>query len=99
MRVPSWCLHMTPIGDRWPQEGLLFRSDHCNFARQWIPILVFTSGLHPDYHQVSDIDKIDVEKEARFVRLEYYLGLEVANTTQRPQWDRDGHKKIVQDGN
>ena len=91
---------MTPVGDRWPQEGLYFRSDHYNFAKKGVPILFFTSGLHPDYHEVSDTpDKIDVEKEARFVRLEYYLGLEVANTTRRPQWDRDSYQKIVQSGN
>lgn len=93
-------LRMTPVGDRWPQEGLYFRSDHYNFARKGVPILFFTSGLHPDYHEVSDSpDRIDAEKEARFVRLVYYLGLEVANTVQRPRWNPDSYRKIVQGGN
>jgi peptidase M28-like protein len=92
-------LHMTPIGDRWPQENLYFRSDHYNFARKGVPILFFTSGLHPDYHQVSDTpDKIDTDKEARFVRLEYYLGEMVANAAQRPQWNPDSYRRIVQGG-
>jgi hypothetical protein len=92
-------LHMTPVGDRWPQENLYFRSDHYNFARKGVPILFFTSGLHPDYHQVSDTpDKIDTEKEARFVRLEYYLGETVANAAQKPQWNPDSYRKIVQGG-
>lgn len=90
-------LHMTPVGDRWPQERLYFRSDHFNFARKGIPVLFFTSGLHPDYHQVSDSpDKIDAEKEARFAQLLYYLGLEVANADARPQWNPDSYRRIVQ---
>lgn len=92
-------LHMTPIADRWPQENLFFRSDHFNFARKGVPILFFTSGLHPDYHQVSDTpDRIDTEKEARFVKLEYYLGETVANAAQRPQWNPDSYRKIVKEG-
>jgi peptidase M28-like protein len=92
-------LHMTPIGDRWPQENLYFRSDHFNFARKGVPILFFTSGLHPDYHQVSDTpDRIDTEKEARFLRLEYYLGETVANTAQKPQWNPDSYQRIVKAG-
>src|SRR5207237_575266 len=60
-------LNLKPVGDLWPQEGLYYRSDHYNFAKKGVPILFFTTGLHPDYHQVSDSpDKIDAEKEARF---------------------------------
>jgi hypothetical protein len=92
-------LRMTPVGDRWPQEQLYFRSDHYNFARKGVPILFFTSGLHPDYHQVSDTpDRIDTEKEARFLRLEYYLGETVANAAQKPQWNPESYQKIVQGG-
>lgn len=93
-------LRMTPVGDRWPQEGLFFRSDHYNFARQGVPILFFTSGLHPDYHEVSDSpDKIDAEKEARFARLVYYLGQDIANRTERPQWNPESYRRIVQGEN
>ncbi len=89
-------LNMKPVGDLWPQEGLYFRSDHYNFAKKGVPILFFTSGLHPDYHQVSDSpDKIDAEKEARFAQLVYYLGLAVANMPARPQWNPDSYKQIV----
>jgi hypothetical protein len=89
-------LRMTPVGDRWPQEGLYFRSDHFNFARKGVPVLFFTSGLHPDYHQVSDSpEKIDAEKEARFAQLLYYLGLEVANAAAKPQWNPDSYRTIV----
>ena len=89
-------LNIKPVGDLWPQEGLYYRSDHYNFAKKGVPILFFTTGLHPDYHQVSDSpDKIDAEKEARFARLVFYLGVAVANTTARPQWNAESYKQIV----
>ena len=93
-------LNIKPVGDLWPQEGLFFRSDHYNFAKKGVPILFFTTGLHPDYHQVSDSpDKINAEKEARFARLVFHLGLAVANTPQRPRWNPDSYKRIVGSGN
>ncbi|HVH67015.1 MAG TPA: M28 family peptidase [Gemmatimonadales bacterium] len=89
-------LNIKPVGDLWPQEHLYYRSDHYNFAKKGVPILFFTTGLHPDYHQVSDSpDKIDAEKEARFGRLVFYLGLAVANAGQRPQWNPQSYKQIV----
>ena len=90
-------LRMQPIDDIWPQESFYTRSDHYNFARKGVPILFFFNGTHADYHQVSDSpDKIDSEKESRIVKLVFYLGLEVANTTQRPRWNPESYKKIVE---
>lgn len=89
-------LGMKIVDDLWPQENLYFRSDHYNFARKGIPILFFTSGLHPDYHAVTDSpDKIDAEKEARVLRLVFYLGQEVANASGRPSWNPESYRKIV----
>src|SRR5439155_1508020 len=77
-------LRMTPIDDIWPQERFYFRSDHYNFARKGVPILFFFNGTHPDYHQASDSpDKIDAEKEARIVKLVFYLGLEEGGCDDR----------------
>lgn len=88
---------MKPIDDIWPEEGLYFRSDHYNFARKGVPVLFFTSGLHDDYHKVTDApDKIDSEKEARLLRLLFYLGQEIANHPDRPQWNPESYKQIVQ---
>lgn len=90
-------LGMTAIDDRWPQENFYFRSDHYNFARKGIPILFFFNGVHPDYHQPSDSpDKIDSEKESRILRLLFYLGQEVANTTARPRWNPESYRQIVE---
>jgi Zn-dependent M28 family amino/carboxypeptidase len=92
-------LGMTAIDDIWPEEGFYRRSDHFNFARRGVPVLFFFNGTHPDYHQPSDHpDKIDAEKEARIVKLMFYLGLEIANATERPKWNPDSYKDIVSEG-
>lgn len=90
-------LRMTPIPDRWPEERIFYRSDHFNFARKGVPILFFTSGTHPDYHQPSDeASRIDGEKQARLVRLLFYLGAQVADTMPRPQWNTASYRQIVE---
>ncbi len=93
-------LNMKPIDDIWPQEQFYFRSDHYNFARKGVPILFFFNGTHPDYHQVSDeVSKIDGEKESRIIKLVFYLGLDIANAAERPKWNPDSYKRIVQGAN
>jgi hypothetical protein len=89
-------LRMTPIADRWPEERIFYRSDHYNFARKGVPILFFTSGTHADYHQPSDEPgTIDGEKEARLVRLVFYVGAAVADQASRPQWTPESYHQIV----
>lgn len=90
-------LGMTAIDDLWPKERFYFRSDHYNFARRGVPVLFFFNGVHDDYHKVSDEPaKIDAEKESRMVKLVFYLGLEVANAPQRPKWNPQSYKEIVE---
>jgi hypothetical protein len=90
-------LGMTAIDDRWPEERFYFRSDHYNFARKGVPILFFFNGVHPDYHQVTDSpDKIESEKEARILRLVYYLGREVGDAPARPKWNPASYHEIVE---
>ncbi|MGH9465933.1 MAG: M28 family peptidase [Terriglobales bacterium] len=44
-------------------EGLYYRSDQLNFERLGIPGVFFNTGLHVDYHRVSDSpDKVDFTK-------------------------------------
>ncbi|HXG43368.1 MAG TPA: M28 family peptidase [Gemmatimonadales bacterium] len=89
-------LGLAAIDDLWPEERFYYRSDHYNFARRGVPILFFFSGVHPDYHQVTDSpDKIDYEKTARIVRLLFYLGQEIANAPERPQWNPASYQEIV----
>ena len=90
-------LGMTAIDDIWPNERFYFRSDHFNFARKGVPILFFFNGTHEDYHQPTDTpDKIDAEKEARILKLVYYLGQEVGNAAERPKWKPESYEQIVE---
>jgi hypothetical protein len=90
-------LRMTAIDDRWPEEQFYFRSDHYNFARRGVPILFFFNGVHEDYHEVTDSpDKIDSEKEARILKLLFYLGQDIANAPRRPAWNEESYKEIVE---
>jgi hypothetical protein len=90
-------LRMTAIDDRWPEERFYFRSDHYNFARKGVPILFFFNGVHEDYHEVTDSpDKINSEKEARILKLLFYLGQDVANAPKRPEWKAESYKEIVE---
>ena len=80
-------LRMAPLADRWPEERIFYRSDHYNFARRGVPVLFFTSGTHPDYHQPSDTgDRLDDEKAARVVRLLFHLTRAIADDTAPPRW-------------
>jgi Zn-dependent M28 family amino/carboxypeptidase len=90
-------LGMAAIDDIWPSENFYFRSDHYNFAKRGVPILFFFNGTHKDYHQASDSpEKIDAEKEARIVRLIYYVGQSVANAPDRPKWRTESFNRIVE---
>jgi Zn-dependent M28 family amino/carboxypeptidase len=90
-------LGMTAIDDIWPNERFYFRSDHYNFARKGVPILFFFNGTHDDYHQPTDTpDKIDAEKEARILKLIYFLGQDIGNAAARPQWKPESYKEIVE---
>ena len=91
-------LRMTAIDDRWPEERFYFRSDHYNFARKGVPVLFFFNGVHEDYHEVTDSpEKINSEKEVRILKLLYYLGQEIGNSPNRPQWNPESRKEIVEE--
>jgi Zn-dependent M28 family amino/carboxypeptidase len=70
-------------------ERIYCRSDHFNYARYGIPITFFTSGLHPEYHKVSDeVELIDFEKLARVARLVSDVVMDVAALPTRPPLDQ-----------
>ncbi|MEO5814855.1 MAG: M28 family peptidase [Gemmatimonadaceae bacterium] len=56
------------------------RSDHYNYAQQGVPIAFFFTGLHGDYHQVSDeAEFIDYPHYARIANYISDLVVEVGN--------------------
>jgi hypothetical protein len=91
-------LRMAAVADRWPEERIFYRSDHYNFALAGVPVLFFTSGTHPDYHQPTDeADRIDAEKAARLVRYVFHVGAAVANDPARPRWTPGSHERLMEE--
>jgi hypothetical protein len=70
-------------------EQIYLRSDHYSYAKRGIPIVFYTTGLHDDYHKVSDeVSKIDFDKLSRVSELIMRSALAVANRTERPRPSR-----------
>jgi hypothetical protein len=61
------------------------RSDHYMYAQIGIPIAFFFTGLHADYHQVTDEPQyIDYPHYTRITKYLNDLALEIANRDTRP---------------
>ena len=70
-------------------ENIYCRSDHYNYARYGIPVVFFTTGLHGDYHQVTDEPQyIDYPHMARVGRFVLDLTRRVADLDHRPVVDK-----------
>jgi hypothetical protein len=60
------------------------RSDHYMYARYGIPVAFFSTGGHPDYHQLTDeVQYIDFDKLALVTRFIHRLAERVANQPAR----------------
>jgi Zn-dependent M28 family amino/carboxypeptidase len=72
-------------------ERLYYRSDHFSYASKGIPVIFFFTGLHPDYHQVTDsVEKIHFDKMAHIGQLVYEIGRRVADLDHAPARDFKG---------
>jgi hypothetical protein len=72
-------------------EGVYTRSDHYSYAAKGVPIAFFTTGIHRDYHFVTDeVDKILFPKMTRIAELVYATGWKVANLDHLPARDNKG---------
>jgi Zn-dependent M28 family amino/carboxypeptidase len=79
------------MNDANDPEGVYTRSDHYSYASKGIPIAFFTTGLHPDYHRITDtVDKIIFPKMARIAQLVYETGFSLANSDRVLVWDNKG---------
>jgi hypothetical protein len=75
-------------------ESIYTRSDHYSYASKGIPIIFYTTGLHRDYHYVTDeVSKIEFPKMAHIAQLVYTTGLKVANMDHVPARDNKGPRK------
>ena len=67
-------------------EQVYQRSDHFNYAKRGVPVAFFTTGLHPDYHDVGDAaGRIDYEKLRRVASLMLDVVRAVGNGGGRPR--------------
>jgi Zn-dependent M28 family amino/carboxypeptidase len=64
------------LGPQPRGQRIFYRSDHYNFAKVGIPIAFFTTGVHPDYHRVSDSPE----------KLDYHEMLIVSKTISAVAW-------------
>jgi hypothetical protein len=72
-------------------ESIYTRSDHYSYAAKGIPIIFYTTGLHRDYHYLTDeVSKIEFPKLARISQLMYATGWKVANLDHFPARDNKG---------
>lgn len=79
------------LNDPGDPENIYTRSDHYSYAVKGIPVAFFTTGLHPDYHKVSDmVDKIVLPKMARVAQLVYEAGFSIANSARALERDNKG---------
>ena len=78
------------IGRVWDSptnpQRVYFRGDAFPYGERGVPVALFTTGLHPDYQQVSDeAARIDYAKLAHVSQLLYQLGEALANREARPR--------------
>ena len=72
-------------------ESIYTRSDHYSYASKGIPIIFYTTGLHKDYHYVTDeVSKIEFPKMAHIAQLVYETGLNLANLDHFPGAGQQG---------
>jgi len=71
------------------REGWFSRSDHFPFAGLGVPMVLFNTGEHPDYHTENDTwDRIHYEKMERIVRLVYLSAWELASREGRSRFEK-----------
>lgn len=65
-------------------ESIYTRSDHYSYAFKGVPVIFFTTGLHRDYHYVTDeVDRIEFAKMARIAELIHATAFRAGNL-ERP---------------
>jgi hypothetical protein len=79
------------LNDPADPEQLYFRSDHYSYAAKGIPVIFFTTGLHPDYHANTDeVSKIEFPKLTRITQMIFETASRVANLDHAPVRDFKG---------
>jgi Zn-dependent M28 family amino/carboxypeptidase len=85
------------LGPQPNGQRIFYRSDHYNFAKMGIPVAFYTTGLHPDYHRVTDSpEKIDYPSMQAITRNVAAVGWEFGNGP-RPKLNAKLPDQLVND--
>ncbi len=77
--------------DETDTGNFFMRSDHFNYAKNRIPVAFFFTGVHKDYHRVTDeVQLILFDKMKKVLDIIFECGLEVANRDTRPAFTGSG---------
>ena len=86
------------LGPQPRGQRIFYRSDHYNFAKMGIPIVFFTTGLHPDYHRPTDTpDKIDFKEMLIVSKTVSAVGWVLANQPGRPAINAKLPEQLMKD--
>lgn len=69
-------------------DRIYYRSDQINFVKLGIPSLMYFSGLHGDYHSLSDTEeKIDYEHLINITQLVWMTAYHIANKDEKLKFE------------
>ena len=86
------------LGPQPNGQRIFYRSDHYNFAKMGIPVAFYTTGLHTDYHRVSDSpDKIDYALMETITRNVAAAAWAIGNAASRPKLKATLPERLVED--
>lgn len=64
-------------------------SDHWPFSRRKIPsVFFFTMGDGLAHQPADTVERINAEKMSKIIKLAYLLAFQIADTTDRPAWEK-----------
>ena len=79
------------LNDPADLESFYTRSDHYSYAARGVPVIFFTTGMHRDYHFVTDeVEHIEFDKLARVTGLVFETASRLANGDAFPARDHLG---------
>jgi Zn-dependent M28 family amino/carboxypeptidase len=86
------------LGPQPNGQRIFYRSDHYNFAKMGIPVAFYTTGIHTDYHRVSDSpDKIDYPHMEAITRSVAGAAWVIGNAANRPKLNAKLPELLVND--
>jgi hypothetical protein len=86
------------LGPKPRGQRIFYRSDHYNFAKVGIPIVFFTTGLHPDYHRPTDSpDKLDYKEMLDVTKTVSAVAWVLADNAGRPKLNKQLPLQLMKD--